>query len=249
MKTNNIKLENNLELSELTSKGYLVIDDFFTMEQCKETLNLIANYRQEHEVVEVNRSYKERNLQYSVINGQQVENYLPTVWQLYEKVNLLVNKVSKQNLVPLTDKMPTVNINIIKPGGEYRWHYDRNAITALLYLNTVAGGELEIYPKYRLGNKNKKFSWQQKFWDAVLKLKLIRNFLGNKVVIKPRQGMIVIMQGDRCLHSVKSLAGNQERINIVMAYDIPGKEFPVEQGLNSYLYTNQEQSSSDANYV
>ena len=249
MKVNNVQLENNIELSEITNQGYLVIDNFFTTKQCEETLNLIANYRQEHEVTEVDRPYKERNLQYSVINGQQVENYLPTIWQLYEKVNLLVNKVSGQNLVPLTDKMPTVNINIIKPGGEYRWHYDRNAITALLYLNTVEGGELEVYPNYRLGNKNKKFSWEQKLWDALLKLKLIRNFFGNKVEIKPRQGMIVIMQGNRCLHSVKALEGNQERINIVMAYDIPGIEFPIEQGLNSYLYTNEKQNSSDANYM
>ena len=249
MKANNFQLENNLELSELTNSSYLVINDFFSIKQCEETLDLITKYRQEYQVTEVNRPYQERDLRYSVINGQQVENYLPTIWQLYENVNLLVNKVSGQNLVPLSNKMPTVNINIIKPGGEYRWHYDRNAITALLYLNTVKGGELEIYPNYRLGNKNQKFSWAQKSWDALLKHKLIRNLFGKKVSIKPRQGMIVIMQGDRCLHSVKSLEGKQERINIVMAYDVPGQEFPVEQGLNSYLYTTQEQSSSDANYI
>ena len=249
MKANNIQLKNNLESSEFISRGYLVIDNFFTIKQCEETLNLIANYRQEYGVTEVNRSYKERDLRYSVINGQQVESYLPTIWQLYEKVNLLVNEVSRQDLVPLSNKMPTVNINIIKPGGEYRWHYDRNAVTALLYLNTVAGGELEVYPNYRIGNKKQKFSWLQKYSDALLKLKLIRNYFGKKVSLKPRQGMMVIMRGDRCLHSVKSLEGKQERINIVMAYDVPGREFPVDQRLNSYLYTNQEQTSSDANYI
>lgn len=36
------------------------------------------------------------------------------------------------------------------PGGEYRWHYDRNAVTAILYLNEVPGGETEIFPNFRL---------------------------------------------------------------------------------------------------
>jgi hypothetical protein len=40
--------------------------------------------------------------------------------------------------------------NITPPGGEYRWHYDRNAATAILYLNEVPGGETEMFPNYRL---------------------------------------------------------------------------------------------------
>ena len=249
MKYTDFQVKNNSELSDFTGVGYLVIDNFFTIKQCEETLQLIADYRKNYEVTEVYRPDKERELRYSVINGDEIENYLPAIWQLYEKVNLLVNKINDRDLVPLSNQMPRVNVNIIKPGGEYRWHYDRNAVTALLYLNAVEGGELEMYPNYRLGSKNKKFSFTQKCWDALLKLKIIRYFFGNKISIKPSQGMIVIMQGDECLHSVKALEGEQERISVVMAYDLPGVEFPVDKGLNSYLYTNKEKISSDTNYV
>lgn len=249
MQNTKYQTNNSSKLSDLTRVGYVVINDFFTLNQCEEILGLVAEYRKIHPVTEVHRPYKERELNYSVINGKEIENYLPTIWQLNKNINLLVNKISGQDFVPLSNQLPTVNINIIKPGGEYRWHYDRNAVTALLYLNEVEGGELEIYPKYRVGNQNVKFNWVQKFWDSLLKLKLIRNIFGEKVSIKPRQGMIIIMQGNKCLHSVKSLEGQQERINIVMAYDVPGIEFPVDQGLNSYLYTNQKQASSDANYL
>ncbi|NER87779.1 MAG: 2OG-Fe(II) oxygenase [Moorea sp. SIO3A2] len=249
MKNTDIKIKN---ISDLKRLGYLIIDNFLTIRECETLLKTIANYRQKkYEVTEVYRPFKERDLRYFVINGQQIEKYLPEVWQLYENVNLLVNKVSSQVLFPLSNKLPAVNINIIKPGGEYRWHYDRNAVTALLYLNSVEGGELEMYPNYRLrfGRKNQQFTFIQKCLDAVVKLKLIRYFFGKKVFIKPRQGMIVIMQGDKCLHSVKALEGEQERINVVMSYDFPGVEFIVEKGLDSYLYTNQKGISSDPNYV
>ncbi|HET8840930.1 MAG TPA: hypothetical protein VFN35_05650 [Ktedonobacteraceae bacterium] len=41
-----------------------------------------------------------------------------------------------------------MNGNIMLAGGEYRWHYDQNTITALLYPNKGDGGEIEFYPNY-----------------------------------------------------------------------------------------------------
>ena len=59
---------------------------------------------------------------------------------------------------------------------------------------------------------------------------------------------MVIMRGDRCLHSVTTLEGDQERINVIMAYDQLGAKFSVEQGLDTYLYTAQDVGPQDANY-
>jgi hypothetical protein len=235
--------------SELKKVGYLVINNFFTNQQCEEILALIASYQEKYKLTEIYRANKERSLRYFVINGEQIEKHFPRVWELYEEINQLVNQVSDQPLVPISNKLPAVNIAILKSGGEYRWHYDRNSVTALLYLNLVDGGELELFPNYRIGGKKQKFTFLQRCLDEIIKHKLIRNFFSKKVSIKPSPGLMVIMKGDRCLHSVKAVEGEKERINIVMSYDLPGMQFPVTKGLDSYLYTKEKQSSSDPNYV
>ena len=229
--------------------GYAVIDEFLTAEQCQDILEQIANYRNSNEVVEVYRPRRERSLHYFVINGEQIEGNFPQIQQLYQDVGKVAIEVSGQNLIPLNNKIPAVNINIVRPGGEYRWHYDRNAVTALLYLNTVEGGEIELYPNYRIALGSQKFTVLQRVFDELLQLRLVRHLFSNKISVKPRAGMLLIMRGDRCLHSVTPVAGDQERINVVMSYDKPGAQVSVEKGLDSYLYTTKKQVSSDPNYI
>ena len=56
------------------------------------------------------------------------------------------------------------------------------------------------------------------------------------------------MRGDRCYHSVRGVTGDVERVNIIFSYDLPDAEFSMEEGLDSYLYTQEQQRSSDPNY-
>ncbi|MGB5714542.1 MAG: 2OG-Fe(II) oxygenase [Waterburya sp.] len=236
-------------VSELKESGYLVIDKLFDHEKCSKILSWIEDYREQYTVQKVYRPMKERSLFYYVINGEQVEQNLPRIWQIYQDINQFVNQVSQQELTPLSSKLATVNVNIVPPGGEYRWHYDRNMVTALLFLNNFAAGEIEFYPNYRILVKNQKIVFLQKYLDAILKNKLLRDLFGKKVSIKPCLGMIIIMRGNKCLHSVKPVEGDRERINLVLSYDSPQAQFPVEQNLNSYLYTTEKPTSSDPNYL
>jgi hypothetical protein len=235
--------------SEFKTDGYAVIDEFLTAGQCSEILAQIASYRENHEVVEVYRPFRERSLHYFVINGELIEGHFPQIWQLYEEVGELATQISGQDLVPLSNKMPAVNINIVRPGGEYRWHYDRNAVTALLYLNGVEGGEIELYPNYRMAIGSQKFTFGQKLLDGILQQRWVRDVFGRKISEQPRGGMMLIMKGDQCLHSVRPVTGDRERINVIMSYDKLGAQFSVEKGLDSYLYTTEKQASSDPNYI
>lgn len=71
---------------------------------------------------------------------------------------------------------------------------------------------------------------------------------GNLVRVSPKVGRLVMMRADRCWHSVRSVLGDRERVNIIASYDLPGTEFSTEEGLDSYLYTQEEQQSADPNY-
>ena len=73
----------------------------------------------------------------------------------------------KSTTFPLQYIQVGCNINITEKGGICPWHYDRNAITALLYLSKVDGRKIDFYPNYRIILPKAKFSILQRVIDLV----------------------------------------------------------------------------------
>ena len=234
--------------AEFKARGYCVTEKFLPERECERLLGLIAAYRSRNTVPEIYRLAKDRPLRYSVIDGERIRLELPDIHSLHHAVNEVVNRVSGQELVPLENEKVACNINITARGGAYRWHYDRNAVTAILYLNQVAGGETESHPNYRILLGHARYSrWQQRL-DGLLRTRLMRRCFGKEVVCAPRAGRLLIMRGDRCLHSVRPVSGAAERINVIMSYDTPGAGFAVADQLDAYLYSQAPAPASDPNY-
>jgi hypothetical protein len=181
-----------------------------------------------------------------VLDGDRVARDLPEVHALYLRVMAEAARLTGADLVPMTDVQVAANVNIVSIGGEYRWHYDRNAVTALVYLNAIDGGELECCPRYRifLGHRLPRL---QRGLDALLTAAWVRRLFGRVRVVRPAPGRMVVMRGDRCLHSVRPLTGSGERINLVFAYVERGAPAPVRAALDSYLYS-QHDTVADPNY-
>ncbi|MFQ5570293.1 MAG: 2OG-Fe(II) oxygenase [Rhodothermales bacterium] len=234
---------------EFQARGYCVKDGFLTPEECARLLAGIEAYRAAHDVPRVYRKVKGRSLHYFVIDGHEVERHLPEVRRLYQAVNEVATNTCGEPLAPMDNRRIGANVNLTPPGGAYRWHYDRNAVTAILYLNEVQGGETEICPNYRLLVKNKRYSALQCRLDRLLQWLPVRALFGGRVLVSPRRGSLVLMAGNRCLHSVRPVEGEDVRINLIFAYDAPGARFAVEEHLDSYLYTQAEQTSTDPNYL
>jgi len=235
-------------MSNAKTAGYLVIEEFISGQECESILQEIDQYKKQFGVKKICRNIKPISLNYSVIDGLEVHSYLPQVQSLYERVNEFINQSTNQPLFPLDSLQVGCNVNITEKGGTYRWHYDRNAVTALLYLNEVEGGEIEFYPNYRVTLPSGKFSQIQSWIDLLQQSALIRSWLGHPVVVKPKPGLLLVMCGDKCLHSVRPVLGGGDRINIVMAYDVTNASYAVEDQLNSYLYSSETVSASDPNY-
>lgn len=233
---------------EFAADGYCIAHDFLTVRECEFYLSLIEEYRRAHDVPLICRESRERSLNYRVIDGLKIKKYLPEIQRLYCDVNKTVNSAAGQNLAPLKNEQVGVNVNITPPGGEYRWHYDRNKLTGILYLNSVEGGETECYPNYRLFLGKSRFSKLQQWLDELLRLKLMRNIFGKQVLLKPRRGTLVLMRADKCLHSVRPVLGNQDRINVILSYDTADADFVVDQRLGNYLYNQAAMTFSDPNY-
>ena len=227
--------------------GYILERNFLIEKECKVLLAVIEDYRKQNDIPEIFRKVNGRSLHYKVIDGIAINKSLPEIYNIYLRVKKISSQLNGEQLYPLSSEKVGVNINITPPKGEYRWHYDRNRLTAILYLNEVAGGETEFYPNYRIFTKHKKL---QKWVDKLLFYAPIRFIFGKRLSVKPEVGALLIMLGNQCLHSVRSVTGDKERINIIMAYDEKDKEFSNKEKLDAYLYedTKKLQFDSDPNY-
>jgi hypothetical protein len=141
-----------------------------------------------------------------------------------------------------------VNVNIISAGGSYRWHYDRCPVTAMLYLNTVAGGEIEFYANSRLPCGPLAGTPVQRCVDVVSGSRCVRALTRRRLVaVAPAPGRLLILRGERSLHSVKRVGDGPDRINLVVSYSLPGTDL-VLPDLDSYLYSEAPFAKPDPNY-
>ena len=66
-------------------------------------------------------------------------------------------------------------------------------------------------------------------------------------LVAPRRGALLIMRGDRALHRVRTVGGSEDRINLILAYDVPGSAC-TRDTLNTYLYSDIPAMAGDPNY-
>ena len=243
-------LQSTIVTAEETIIGTcVVLENFATAEACGKLVSQVNEYRKEHKLPVIERADGELPLRYAVIDGDQIVDRLPDVWRVYERATRLVQKLWHGTVEPLADRKVACNINITEPGGSYRYHYDRNEVTAILYLNEIEGGETECYPDYRLPLARSNHSTLQQKLDRVLQNRLVRSLVANQLLVRPRRGRLLVMQGNRCLHSVRPVLGKTDRLNIIMSYDRPNARFEIADDLNAYLYSRAEISTTDPNYL
>jgi hypothetical protein len=233
---------------EFLQKAYAVQDGFLTEAQIGQFLQMITQFRASHTLPTIHRAVQGRALRYTVIDGKNIEQHLPEIAQLYRDVSAFVQEVSDKQMTMLENTTIGVNINIMLGGDSYRWHYERNAVTVVLYLNRVEGGALELYPNYRILLPRNAPSFLQKWLDRFLQIFLVRSLFSRKQSIAPFPGRMLLMYGRTCLHSVSPVTGEQERVSLVLSYDVPHASFLENSKLDTYLYT-RESISSDPNYA
>jgi len=229
--------------------AYYIEEAFLNGGACASLLSEIKQKQAEQVLPHVKRAMQGRNLDYRVMDGLFIEKHLPMLIGLAPMIRRMVNKLCGSEIYPISNLAAAVNVNITPLGGEYRWHYDRNSITAILYLNQVQRGETELIPNSRFHLGPLKHSCIQRWVD----LRLIRQLKGNQVVpgvvrVTPMPGKLLVMQGDRCLHSVAAVESDIQRYNLIYTFDKKGARFPTDKNLDPYLYSMDKMSAFDPNY-
>lgn len=221
--------------------------NFLSREECERHCQSVRELDRTQGLPLIERKVRERSLKYKVVDGRRIAEVLPDIEDLTRRVAVELVRTCGPGLVPIDDVVAARNINVTPPGGEYRWHYDRNAATALIYLNEVPGGETEMFPNFRLLVRGGRYSRLQKVLDDIVRVRMVRRLFGRQRLVEPSQGTLVIMRGNTTLHSVRAVLGAEDRIAIVLAYDFPGRGH-LRHALNSYLYTGARPAEGDPNY-
>ena len=232
----------------LVASGMFVVHDFLDSSTCERLLRKIIRYRRRGSIPQIYRPARGRPLNYSVIDGERISEHFPELLHLYQNTRRFIRTIGEDQVAPLDDVRVACNVNITANGGTYRYHYDRNAITAILYLNDIDGGETECYPNYRVDLRLSKHAGIQRKLDELLQTRVLRLLSGKQTLVRPEAGKLLVMRGDRCLHSVRPVQGDSERVNVVMAYDYPNRESTVSPHLNHYLYEQRQVQFADPNY-
>lgn len=154
-------------------------------------------------------------LDYCVLTGSDVMEYLPWLYDLYTGSLLShVTALLAMNVYLPDDLDGSINVNLLRGrGARYEWHVDRQRWTMNLFATThteADGGALLL----RRSRKAKKVE-----------------------TIYPEAGCALLFDGAHCPHAVEALKTDTYRITIPMTYFTePAVLIP---GLNDYLFSEQ----------
>jgi hypothetical protein len=233
--------------SDFWKEGVAIQPTFLSAEECEKHCQSVLTLDRSGGLPLIERRVRERSLRYKIVDGLKIANAIPDIEDVTRRVAEALERICGPGLALIEDSLAARNVNVTPPGGEYRWHYDRNAATAIIYLNEVPGGETEIFPNYRMLFRDGRYQRIQRWLDDIVRLRIVRRLFGHQRLVVPRQGMLLIMRGSSSLHSVRAVLGTEDRIAMVLAYDYPDHD-ERRTALNSYLYTSAPLIEGDPNY-
>ena len=233
--------------TEFWKEGIALQPHFLSAQECEQHCRSVLELDRTEGLPLIERRVRERSLKYKVVNGLLIAEAITDIDDLTTRVEAELERTCGPGLVPIEDAVAARNINVTPPGGEYRWHYDRNAVTAIIYLNEVPGGETEIFANYRILLRGGRYQKIQRRLDSLLRLRFVRRLFGRQRLVEPHQGTLLFMRGNTTLHSVRAVLGTGDRIAVVLSYDFPGREHRRD-ALNDYLYTSASASPGDPDY-
>lgn len=218
----------NERLSSFKSHGYLIVDGFCSGNTCQRIREGINAYLLKKNAIEVNRT----GSSFITFNGKYIDENFPELAQLYDHQLLRELSQLSSNLATIIDRRIGLSINITPKFGKFEPHFDRHAMTAVLYINDdFFGGEMNFYPRIR-GLRNypsypSHRSITHRILDRAVRSKVYLKWLARKIVFKPKAGTLLIFEGTRTYHQVQMVTAGSSRMTVQFGYDRPGASFDI----------------------
>lgn len=227
--------------AQFLQDGYAVVDDFLSGPEVDAILASIDAYRAAgRQVLQVERKDLIATQVFKTIVGSDCESHIKGFSELWRSRILdLARQLVPFSLEPLNDAAIGINVNITERSGTLSYHYDRNEVTAVLYLQECVGGELEMFPHFRVLLPHR-YRWPvmmvQRAFDLVWRtppaLFIARR---RRRLLPPKRGRLVLMRGPLSLHRVSPVEEGPSRICGVFCYDKPDVRWESWNSKDNYV--------------
>lgn len=208
---------------ELHRTGWLLIENAVCLAECNCMTAAIRDYEETGGMYRIDR--KDISGRFWTFNGPEVEQNVAGSKALIANVSRLINLLPADREVRFQNS--GVNVNATRPDDRMGFHYDGQELSAVLHLNSVEGGEVEIHPRRRVPDRGPQGIRKliQRARHELLRRSPLRRHLTKPQVVQPRAGNLLIMEASVCLHRVLPVRGDETRYSIVIAYDRVARRF------------------------
>jgi len=225
------------EVKIFKNKGVLIIDDYISLDLCRSIIADIKRFDDNEKMIFVNN--KKRIGRFKTLNGKTLIKASQTCLMLRDKTLELIKKYLDDKIVNILSMKIGVSANIMSVGDNFKKHYDRNKITAVIYWNQCDGeGEMLCYPRCRFllpGRYLFGLRHLQIFLDRIVLNSFYQKYFVRKFIIAPKPGRVVFFEGNRTLHGVQPLHKKSSvRYSIQLAYDLCEDMFGENKTTNYY---------------
>jgi hypothetical protein len=203
--------------AQLQNAGWLLIENAVSSSECTSLIGAIRQYERRGGMERIDR--KDITSTFWTFNGPEVGKHVVGSKALLANVNELINRLKRADQALFQSS--GMNVNAMRPEDQLGFHYDAQELSAVLHLNSVEGGEVELQPRRRV-RENRSRGVQSlllRARHAVHRRNPLRRHLTKPQVVAPRGGSLLIMEASVSLHRVLPVRGADTRYSIVMAYD------------------------------
>ena len=192
--------------------GYEVFDGVLSEPHCASLAEQVAAAMAQS-CIEVDRD----GIRIQTLNGQTLVAAIPELQLLHDNIHARLAE-SIAGLLMLDDLPVAISANLLRPGQghAFRYHFDRNEHTAVLYLSDCADLPLCLHPNIRTDPMDGEATWHY------------RQDTRQPIRIDPRPGRLVCFHGRTTLHGVipdSAPHSKCDRVSLQFAYDTRRRSF------------------------
>lgn len=158
----------------------------------------------------INHTVAGITLKYRVVTGEMIRDHFVELFKFYcsqSTLKWMATVIGANKLFTSNHITSAININSMQqPTERYPWHFDAIPYTAMLYLTSSEvgqGGALEVYPNLKIAGK----APSEAELNSTEKLQIV-----------PEAGMLILMNGACCYHSVAPLLKSANRLSVPMVF-------------------------------
>jgi hypothetical protein len=207
---------------DLKKYGFLEVDKYITQEECTKIIEDVEKINAIGKLITVDSSKAGESF-FQTVNGNSLIDASDICLSIRDATLSQLNSGFDKSLKNILNTKIGISINRTPEEGMFVKHFDRNKITAVIYLSSCIGGEMVSFPRIRLllpWRYKRGFKMVQLILDKIIHTSLYQRCLSKPIITIPKPGKVIFFEGARTLHGVQMVEqGSTPRYSLQLAYD------------------------------